>query len=364
MSVATLEAKPASPATASPVNTIQKLIADAQKGAVDHLVDARFVQAFAGILPQLKTTMETEAAKHLGKLQTAALQVVDVISKAETGLQDRVRELAVATIAELAPRAIQVVDQSGLVRGSTTDHVRPEFDRIVQRLMLGLNVMLVGPAGSGKTTVGQQVADCLGLQFGCISLTAGVSESRLVGRFAPMGEGGKFEYVETDFVRIWRDGGVMVLDEVDAADPNVLLCLNAALANKFLITPDPKQPRIKRHKDCMIIACANTWGSGADREYVGRNQLDVSTLDRFCASQFKLDYDEKFESAVGEPSVVEYFHDIRRQVRQMKIRRVVSSRIILDGSLIVRSGGTLDEVKESFFLPWTEAERNAVGYCE
>jgi hypothetical protein len=39
----------------------------------------------------------------------------------------------------------------------------------------------------------------------------------------------------------------------------------------------------------VCIAAANTFGTGADRQYVGRNQLDESTLDRFRIGQIELD---------------------------------------------------------------------------
>jgi cobaltochelatase CobS len=42
---------------------------------------------------------------------------------------------------------------------------------------------------------------------------------------------------------------------------------------------------------------ANTFGTGADRQYVGRNQLDESTLDRFRIGQIERDYDSEIVSA-------------------------------------------------------------------
>lgn len=64
-------------------------------------------------------------------------------------------------------------------------------------------MLLIGPAGCGKTTLAQQIADGLGLRFGMISLAAGISESALVGRFV---------YVPASFVDFYENGGLFLLD--------------------------------------------------------------------------------------------------------------------------------------------------------
>ena len=78
------------------------------------------------------------------------------------------------------------------------------------------------------------------------------------------------------------NGGVFLFDEIDAADANVLLVVNSALANGRMSVPSRHdQPVAKKHSEFVCIAAANTFGRGADRVYVGRNELDEATLDRF-----------------------------------------------------------------------------------
>ena len=84
--------------------------------------------------------------------------------------------------------------------------------------------------------------------------------------------------VSTEFRKAYENGGLFLFDEIDASMPGAILAFNAALANNFMDFPDKKVPR---HKDFYCIAAANTFGSGADRQYVGRNQLDAASLDRF-----------------------------------------------------------------------------------
>src|SRR5262245_10368722 len=136
-------------------------------------------------------------------------------------------------------------------------------------------VLLVGPAGSGKTHLAEQVAKALGLPFAFIACSAGMSEGQLLGRLVPTGEAGKFEYLISEFVRCYENGGVFLFDEIDAADSNTLLVLNSALANGRMALPNrPEKPFADRHPDFVCFAAANTFGTGADRMYVGRNQLD------------------------------------------------------------------------------------------
>src|SRR5208337_1523898 len=120
---------------------------------------------------------------------------------------------------------------------------------------------------------------------GCVSLvngsTAGVTETHLFGRVLPQADG-SWQFCPSRFVEIYEQGGVFLLDEMDAADANVMVAINAALANGVMANPHGKVH--VRHPKCIIIAAANTWGRGGDHLYVGRNQLDAATMDRFVLS--------------------------------------------------------------------------------
>ena len=322
---------------------------------VNQLVDERFAALLTQIAPQLKATLATESKAQLGKLQQAANAVVAAVRTAEATLADSVKLQVVRTLEELAPRKIQIIDKAGLPVATITDHVRPEFDEILQCASIGLNILLVGKAGTGKSMLGEQIAKALGLRFGFLCCSGGVSESRLIGRIGAQG------YIGTEFLEIYENGGVFVLEEVDGAEANMLLAINVALSNGHIDTPNPAKPTIKRHKDCIILACANTYGSGADRQYVGRNQLDAATLDRFAGSTFEIDYDRKFESKAGHPEVVAWVHELRDAIDRHKIRRIASTRLVLNASKRMAIGHTLEQIKRSFFLSWTEAERRLVG---
>ena len=156
-----------------------------------------------------------------------------------------------------------------------------EFETLLQLSKERVNTLMVGPSGCGKTHVSAQIADAMELSFASQSCSAGVSESAFTGKLLPLGDHGRFEYVESDFVRIYENGGVFLFDEIDAADSNVLVFLNQSLANgSFHCAQRIGNTLVKKHKDFVAIAAANTFGTGADSLYTGRNSLDAATPDR------------------------------------------------------------------------------------
>ena len=102
------------------------------------------------------------------------------------------------------------------------------------------NVMLVGPAGSGKTTLAAQIAKMFDLPFyfnGALS-----SEYKLTGF---MDANGKL--VRTPFREAYEHGGVYLFDEIDGSMPDALLAFNAALSNGHADFPDGTVAHIPLH---------------------------------------------------------------------------------------------------------------------
>jgi len=202
------------------------------------------------------------------------------------------------------------------------------FPTVLAVLAQGINVALVGPAGCGKSHMADQIAEALGNRpiyvDGLVS-----SEYRLSGYQDAHGH-----YVTTAFRQAYETGGLYVAEEMDAWSPSAFLYANGGLANGFQAFPDQ---RVKRHPDFVALACMNTYGNGADRLYVGRNQMDASTLDRF--GFVAMDYDERLERALyGDTDWTRYVHKARASVRKLGIRHVVSSRAIEKGLPMLMSG--------------------------
>lgn len=149
----------------------------------------------------------------------------------------------------------------------------------------GLSVYLHGPAGTGKSKIGEVCAKALNLNFYPMSVCAQSTKSDLAGYMDAHGK-----YVSTIFRKAYEEGGLFLLDEVDNGNANVLNVLNNALANNCMAFPDGM---VNKHPDFRCIAAANTFGTGASEQYIGRNALDAAFKDRFVSQL--VDYDNELE---------------------------------------------------------------------
>lgn len=210
---------------------------------------------------------------------------------------------------------------------------------VVMAVVAGTNPFLVGPAGSGKTTIARQVCETLKRKFYCENRVT--SEFKLLGFMDAHGD-----YVRTQFRDAYEKGGGFLFDEVDASDPDALVALNSAIENGVCPFPDKL---VSVHKDFFCIAAGNTYGRGADRHYVGRNQLDASTLDRFMI--IEVDYDEEAElSWATDTDWTRYVQKVRKAVEEQKVRHIVSPRASIKGSKLLAAG--MDRTKVENGVLW------------
>lgn len=233
------------------------------------------------------------------------------------------------------------------------------FKKVTQLAAARLPILLVGPAGCGKTHLGEMVAKALGLNFSAISCSAGMSEAHLLGRAIPNVADGSTVFQSTDFLDAYENGGVFLLDEVDAADSNLLLILNSALANGYLSVPArTDDPSAIRHKDFVLIASANTFGRGADRLYVGRSQLDEATLDRFRMGTVEIDYDKTVETMLcPDQRLLGVLWQVRDLIVRNSLRRIMSTRFIKDAyKMLATADWTIEEILATFFQGWNVDE--------
>lgn len=234
---------------------------------------------------------------------------------------------------------LEVITSDGDKKDVGTQH--KNFELLLKLVRSRSNIMLVGPTGSGKTYGCESVADALDLDFRTISVGLETSKVDLLGYM-----NGHGNYVSTGFRECYQNGGVFLIDEIDAGNPNVMTVLNAATANNACDFPDK---RVEQHEDNIIIAAANTYGSGADRQYVGRNQLDAATLDRFAVLEW--DYDLELERQLsGNSDWVEKIQQIRKICREKNIRHIVSPRASISGSNMLSMGIPKDKCME--MLVW------------
>lgn len=192
-----------------------------------------------------------------------------------------------------------------------------EFDFVKMLIERKKSVYLYGAAGTGKNVLCQQIADALGLKF--------YFSNSVTQEFKVSGYGdANGNFVETEFYRAFTLGGLYMLDELDASCPEALVCLNAALANKYF--DFPVIGRIEAHPDFRVIAAGNTCGRGNNQLYTGRTVIDAATLNRF--EFVRIDYDRRIEDRIakGDSEMVDFFHDMRKSSIKVGCPIVLSYR--------------------------------------
>lgn len=214
------------------------------------------------------------------------------------------------------------------------------------------NAYIFGPAGCGKTTAAKQVAQAMGLNFGYICLTAGASETWLFGRNTPNG------FIEGEFSKIYKNGGVFLADEMDAADSNLLIALNTAIDSNQLLNPMSGEV-ITRHKDFVFIGAGNTNGLGATGNYNGRSRLDASTLSRFVF--FEMNYDEKLEAVLClDKNIYQALIKTREYLQGRKSENFITTRDFIKLSKMFTAGSSYDFCLKSLTCNFSEVEKEEV----
>lgn len=229
------------------------------------------------------------------------------------------------------------------------------------------NIMLVGGAGSGKSSLCKDVADALELDYYPMSVGIQTTKSDLLGFINAKGE-----YVTSPVRQAFENGGVLLLDEFDATHAGVVTILNSLLANDVCSFPD--KIIHKNEKFVCIVAC-NTYGRGGSIDYIGRNKLDSATLDRFVV--VNVDYDDRLEGLLTRNETwVNIIRKMRDNAKKFGLKVIISPRASMQGADLLDAGfhfsdvlnmvvykGLSDEIKTQLikdidFKPLTKQVKN------
>lgn len=284
------------------------------------------IEEYKGLLPQAENEFDNKRMQAQGVNKTDLLSstlnnmLVEVLAKQSA---DAIFNATMPKVRERIIEEFGILPQTHEIKTPTETHkiqgvTHEKFDTVLNLIANNIPVFLTGAAGTGKNVICKQVAEGLGLDF--YFTNAVTQEYKLTGFIDANGR-----YHETQFYKAFKDGGLFFLDEMDGSIPEVLIMLNAAIANGYFDFPTGK---IEAHKDFRVIAAGNTFGTGADMEYTGRYQLDAASLDRFALVEIR--YSPKIEEALsnGDKELCEFIRAFRRATNEVGIKHLATYRSI------------------------------------
>ena len=146
----------------------------------------------------------------------------------------------------------------------------------------GLFVLIIGPKGTGKTSLVREYAIQKSRELESINFSLRTRESHLVGTKNLVD--GNIGFDEGILVKSMKEGNILYLDEINAAEADVLLRLDEAL--------DDRRQIILKESDGKVIKAKDSWfviSTINPLTHVGTKELPPQLLSRFPV-RIRLDY--------------------------------------------------------------------------
>lgn len=147
---------------------------------------------------------------------------------------------------------------------------------------LGLFTMIIGPKGTGKTTLVRTFGEEINRKLYPVNFSLRTRESHLIGTKSL--EKGEVGFVDGILVESMKLGGLLYLDELNAAEADVLLRLDEALDDRRqVVLKESEGQTIIASQGWTVIATINPLS------HVGTKELPPQLLSRFPV-RLRLEY--------------------------------------------------------------------------
>jgi nitric oxide reductase NorQ protein len=181
----------------------------------------------------------------------------------------------------------------------------------------GLFALIIGPKGTGKTTLVRKFASQMKKELYSVNFSLRTRESHLIGTKTL--DNGEISFVEGILVKSMRDASMLYLDELNAAEADVLLRLDEALDDRRqLVLKEAEGQIVNASSDWFVIATINPLS------HVGTKELPPQLLSRFPI-RLRLDYPpEEIElQIINQHTEIDNskIDDVKRAIKLAKVLR-------------------------------------------
>lgn len=207
-----------------------------------------------------------------------------------------------------------------------------DFDVFDGAQAMGMNTLIMGPTGPGKTTAARAWAGKKGLPFVRVQGNGALDPVPLFGREVLRADG-TVEWVDGMVTTVVRHGGVLCLDEINFIPSKIATVLFSLLdAERAIRLLDNHGEVVAAHPDLMIFATMNPG-------YIGTAELNAALKNRFGV-QINWGYDERVERGLGiTPAVIDLARALRREEASEKISTPTPTNALMDFQRIAASIG-------------------------
>jgi nitric oxide reductase NorQ protein len=170
----------------------------------------------------------------------------------------------------------------------------------------GLFVLIIGPKGTGKTSLVRDFAKNMNVNLQSINFSLRTRESHLIGTKTLTD--GTVSFDEGILIKSMKEGDMLYLDEINSAEADVLLRLDEALDDRRqIVLKESTGEVIKAKENWFVIATINPL------THSGTKELPPQILSRFPVrirleyppENIELEIIKKYVSGEHEPEIIQ-----------------------------------------------------------